>query len=122
MKLNKKWKPILFGLAFGLAFILGNVSGDEFEIDLDKIKAMAPPGGTIINEQNYAQYKTLLDEEFVETFIKTGWVNITAGETFSLRPHENFVTASKLNMGKACLLYTSPSPRDRTRSRMPSSA
>ena len=25
-------------------------------------------------------------------------------------------------VGKACLLYTSPSPRDRTRSRMPSSA
>ena len=27
-----------------------------------------------------------------------------------------------LNLNKACLLYTSPSPRDRTRSRMPSSA
>ena len=27
-----------------------------------------------------------------------------------------------LMMGKGCLLYTSPSPRDRTRSRMPSSA
>ena len=26
------------------------------------------------------------------------------------------------DMGKVCLLYTSPSPRDRTRSRMPSSA
>ena len=26
------------------------------------------------------------------------------------------------NRGKVCLLYTSPSPRDRTRSRMPSSA
>ena len=26
------------------------------------------------------------------------------------------------DMDKACLLYTSPSPRDRTRSRMPSSA
>ena len=25
-------------------------------------------------------------------------------------------------LGKSCLLYTSPSPRDRTRSRMPSSA
>ena len=25
-------------------------------------------------------------------------------------------------IGKGCLLYTSPSPRDRTRSRMPSSA
>ena len=26
------------------------------------------------------------------------------------------------NLGQGCLLYTSPSPRDRTRSRMPSSA
>ena len=30
------------------------------------------------------------------------------------------VSVSSVN--KACLLYTSPSPRDRTRSRMPSSA
>ena len=29
---------------------------------------------------------------------------------------------SLLRSGKSCLLYTSPSPRDRTRSRMPSSA
>ena len=29
---------------------------------------------------------------------------------------------SSLNQFEACLLYTSPSPRDRTRSRMPSSA
>ena len=28
----------------------------------------------------------------------------------------------KFNPVKSCLLYTSPSPRDRTRSRMPSSA
>ena len=28
----------------------------------------------------------------------------------------------ELNKGDICLLYTSPSPRDRTRSRMPSSA
>ena len=30
--------------------------------------------------------------------------------------------ASHGDMGMVCLLYTSPSPRDRTRSRMPSSA
>ena len=30
--------------------------------------------------------------------------------------------AQMLNQLKNCLLYTSPSPRDRTRSRMPSSA
>ena len=31
-------------------------------------------------------------------------------------------TLKRNALGKACLLYTSPSPRDRTRSRMPSSA
>ena len=30
--------------------------------------------------------------------------------------------AHKYNEDKACLLYTSPSPRDRQKSRMPSSA
>ena len=41
--------------------------------------------------------------------------------------HESLELARKMNEGKFagynnCLLYTSPSPRDRTRSRMPSSA
>ena len=36
---------------------------------------------------------------------------------------EIFTTLFKeVNMNYVCLLYTSPSPRDRTRSRMPSSA
>ena len=34
--------------------------------------------------------------------------------------HQMFIVASTFNQD--CLLYTSPSPRDRTRSRMPSSA
>jgi len=33
---------------------------------------------------------------------------------FEVQEYENYI--------KVCLLYTSPSPRDRTRSRMPSSA
>ena len=36
-----------------------------------------------------------------------------------------FITTSLdnlINWSRSCLLYTSPSPRDRTRSRMPSSA
>ena len=32
------------------------------------------------------------------------------------------MVASEVGRGNTCLLYTSPSPRDRTRSRMPSSA
>ena len=31
-------------------------------------------------------------------------------------------TEVETNLSRSCLLYTSPSPRDRTRSRMPSSA
>ena len=39
------------------------------------------------------------------------------GMSGSIRIHKD-----KPALGKHCLLYTSPSPRDRTRSRMPSSA
>ena len=35
---------------------------------------------------------------------------------------ENLVSGDSLEEARGCLLYTSPSPRDRTRSRMPSSA
>ena len=37
-------------------------------------------------------------------------------------PGRLWVHAVSLGETRACLLYTSPSPRDRTRSRMPSSA
>ena len=38
-------------------------------------------------------------------------------------PLDNFIlTETNLRPGRACLLYTSPSPRDRQKSRMPSSA
>ena len=41
----------------------------------------------------------------------------------SLKPMENIKNVIAVASGKGgCLLYTSPSPRDRTRSRMPSSA
>ena len=46
----------------------------------------------------------------------------TAGariKQFTMCPYDAFATGASVF---ACLLYTSPSPRDRTRSRMPSSA
>ena len=36
--------------------------------------------------------------------------------------HDNKLAYETYRNGMTCLLYTSPSPRDRTRSRMPSSA
>ena len=48
-------------------------------------------------------------------------------ENYKLRyPDSSFPVKFRMEFGrkyiKVCLLYTSPSPRDRTRSRMPSSA
>ena len=45
---------------------------------------------------------------------------LTTGTLAAARLPSSGVDASSLTTG--CLLYTSPSPRDRTRSRMPSSA
>ena len=94
---------ILVYLILSAGFFSVHAASDEFEIDLDTMRAISPEPGTIISEQNFEKYANLLDAEFVEKFIKTGWVTLAVGDTFSLRPHENFVTASVNNMGKATL-------------------
>ena len=44
-------------------------------------------------------------------------------DEFEVVGNKHLITASeKVRQAVCCLLYTSPSPRDRTRSRMPSSA
>ena len=40
----------------------------------------------------------------------------------TIKASEVKLLREKTGLGMICLLYTSPSPRDRTRSRMPSSA
>ena len=44
------------------------------------------------------------------------------GEAEALQQLKQFSETNTLRRSLICLLYTSPSPRDRTRSRMPSSA
>ena len=46
----------------------------------------------------------------------------TVGGQMIFEQHADIVTAGNKALYCCCLLYTSPSPRDRTRSRMPSSA
>ena len=58
-----------------------------------------------------------LHEKTFRTAAKNAGLNPYLVELASIREQVSWVHSDK-----ACLLYTSPSPRDRTRSRMPSSA
>ena len=59
-------------------------------------------GFIVFNDRTYPNFCKLLDELGVAS--------------------QNTEMSFSVSCGKTCLLYTSPSPRDRTRSRMPSSA
>ena len=73
-------------------------------------------GGSSKNGRD-SQSKRLGVKRFGGQFVKSGEILIRQRGT-NTHPGEN------VGIGKdhTCLLYTSPSPRDRTRSRMPSSA
>ena len=80
---------------------------------------------TKIMELNYWTQTEALSATYDE--VKQEWEVLVNrnGEQVTLRPKQ-LVLATGMsgipNMPNICLLYTSPSPRDRTRSRMPSSA
>ena len=62
---------------------------------------------------------------FKPRYIKVFGYNVSIGDYPTLigaRDAEVQLTSWNIGEHKGCLLYTSPSPRDRTRSRMPSSA
>ena len=69
-----------------------------------------------IKSKQFKRKKTLIEEYAYSYAVEReyGYVYIigVAGEDFN----------EPVKIGYTCLLYTSPSPRDRTRSRMPSSA
>ena len=61
----------------------------------------------------------LADQRILSDGVVTGYGTIDGRLTFV---YSQDFTVFGGSLSQACLLYTSPSPRDRTRSRMPSSA
>ena len=59
------------------------------------------------------------DQDSVEESAKTTTTN---AEEFIVKMEEHVKTKNTVTNVNACLLYTSPSPRDKRQSRMPSSA
>ena len=76
------------------------------------------------NIQNYIRYKKDL-EKTIARIKKKDWKEYTRDDLIKVfmplveNIARKFATSQQAS---GCLLYTSPSPRDRTRSRMPSSA
>ena len=81
------------------------ISPDKYTVGLGQhVMAVPPPGEDIVTMAANAAQQALqdVDKNAIDLLL--------------------FATESGIDQSKACLLYTSPSPRDRTRSRMPSSA
>ena len=72
-------------------------------------------GQSKVSDENYRQI--LPGGIFANGSEKLSYYSVSAG--YNVLPGEVFIGRGN---ALACLLYTSPSPRDRTRSRMPSSA
>ena len=71
-------------------------------------------------------YKTLLEEQrgrlddFKNAMLVSNLSDSNTRQYFT--EWFNHIVKKSIELDESCLLYTSPSPRDRTRSRMPSSA
>ena len=74
-------------------------------------------GSSVWCDETIGQMAKRLAEEKPDTSV---FPNIDGDWSYKRIYEDALALARGLN--KACLLYTSPSPRDRTRSRMPSSA
>ncbi len=84
----------ILSLILVLACIVAPVRGDEFDIDLDQIVAVAPPVGTVIGVDNVKEYLGVIDVDLA-ALIAQGWLTITVGEPLSFRPHDAYVAATE---------------------------
>ena len=73
-----------------------------------------------VNAGKYDRVNSLVSAYFVEPELDA--TTLTLADDSGNRIIGQVHTPRLPNISKPCLLYTSPSPRDRTRSRMPSSA
>ena len=96
-----------------------------------KVRKFARELGADISNLKGSERNGRITEEDVKNFIKNSKKSIPVKETQKPEPKKNLVDHSEFGeievvemprVKRLCLLYTSPSPRDKRQSRMPSSA
>ena len=125
-------------LAVDAILKIAEIDGDKYSVDLDNLKVEKKAGGSI--DDTSLINGIVLDKEIVHSGMPTKIENAKiALVNAALEVEKTEMSAeirisdptqmqqfleeeNKMLKSMVCLLYTSPSPRDRTRSRMPSSA
>ena len=95
------------------------MNGAQPPEDLSKLKNILGNAKSIMNKVNDGNYETGNVDGNTLVQSTDGYVN-----DGNMSPNATTMgnSARQMKQPSNCLLYTSPSPRDRTRSRMPSSA
>eukprot|EP00656_Telonema_subtile_P057263 TRINITY_DN9382_c0_g1_i3.p1 TRINITY_DN9382_c0_g1~~TRINITY_DN9382_c0_g1_i3.p1 ORF type:complete len:786 (-),score=61.03 TRINITY_DN9382_c0_g1_i3:19-2376(-) len=87
--------------------------------------AVIPPSSSLDARVWASLQAAAIHSKFIHSALLLSPANVNATTTTTASPSSTVVSAAALvakYTSMSCLLYTSPSPRDRTRSRMPSSA
>ena len=124
-----QWYPVgdLYGHVFGDAFVIRrHQTAKRPLVDLIQYE-IEGPNEWRIHELHGDSVGTLVQRRDLPPRLGRQVVTFsaTADDTSifdGMRPHVGAVTRALTALTKHCLLYTSPSPRDRQKSRMPSSA
>ena len=106
--------PILLISLSIASWFLGRQDALESKI-IAYASGVLPPSAVVIVQNTLMQ---LVRQGFGAGLLGAGVLLLTAGNVYLTLQRGS----ARLWEGVICLLYTSPSPRDRTRSRMPSSA
>src|SRR5665811_1210271 len=114
-----KWKDVLIGgLITSVFFTLGKLTIGYY-LGSSNIASVYGAAGSIMIIMVWVYYSSIilyLGAEFTKVYAKLHGGKIYPNE------YAIWIKTEETQVANPCLLYTSPSPRDRTRSRMPSSA
>ena len=113
---NKRWSDIRYQ-NISVTYSGGYSDSESSAEDIPKDIKLGEDGGLYV-DKTFPPGDTLITVGFKVPSI-SGVADISVKPVFAIPAFSYFVAKDSL---KVCLLYTSPSPRDRTRSRMPSSA
>ena len=109
-------------------FVLPNAEiaaaiAEEWRSDSDEISPSEMVLTKLANSavDSVAEHREITIDE-ISRFAETDLVCYRSGEPLELRDQQDREWGALLDWMRSCLLYTSPSPRDRQKSRMPSSA